>query len=195
MDAKIRLSAKEMRMVQDSKIILTKNAILQKVKEMLGDLQEQYHLAAGEKIGNSASPKISRGENYKGLPWLMLDYPRKFEKGDVRAIRTMFWWGNYFSITLHLSGRSKDFSEPALLDAVSQLKQAGWYICVSDKEWEHDLAKGNYRPIDSLNRRKFEKTIIGKDFVKLSMKIPLKKWEKLSKRFVSRFSELLSLTD
>ena len=42
------------------------------------------------------SPKISRGEQYLGLPYVMLDYPRIFSKENVFAIRTFFWWGNYF---------------------------------------------------------------------------------------------------
>ena len=33
------------------------------------------------------SPKISKGENYKGLPYVMLDYPRCFGKTDIFAIR------------------------------------------------------------------------------------------------------------
>ena len=56
------------------------------------------------------SPKISRGENYNGLPYVMLDYPRCFGKEDVFAMRTMFWWGNFFSITWHLKGKySKEY--------------------------------------------------------------------------------------
>ena len=51
-----------------------------------------------------ASAKISKGENM-GLPWVMLDYPRLFGQEDVLAIRTMFWWGHCFSVTLHLKGR------------------------------------------------------------------------------------------
>jgi len=53
------------------------------------------------------SPKISRGENYLGLPYLVLDYPRLFRPDAVLAIRTFFWWGHFFSSTLQLSGGYK----------------------------------------------------------------------------------------
>ena len=51
-----------------------------------------------------SSPKITRGENYQLLPYVILDYPRCFQKEQVFAIRTMFWWGKGISITLHVSG-------------------------------------------------------------------------------------------
>ena len=54
------------------------------------------------------SPKISKGENYNGLPYVMFDYPRFFTKENVFAVRTFFWWANYFSVTLHLKGEYKE---------------------------------------------------------------------------------------
>ena len=65
----------------------------------------------------NSSPKISKGENYKGLPWLVLDYPRYFNKEDIFAIRTLFWWGNFFSITLHISGKYKMRYEKKIIDS------------------------------------------------------------------------------
>src|SRR5688572_25425075 len=112
-EAKIRLSAKEAELIGNAEIILTKNAILRKVNELLAVLQqEQRNLimasAATLPIGVvRSSPKISRGENYKGLPYQVLDHPRVFEQENIAAVRTMFLWGNFFSVTLHLSGNYK----------------------------------------------------------------------------------------
>ena len=110
--AKIRLSPEEEALVATTDWILTKNNVLQKIKQLLLALQSRQQdlllpfNSLPEEVLKS-SPKISRGENYKGLPWLVLDYPRYFNKADVFAIRTLFWWGNFFSITLHLSGSYK----------------------------------------------------------------------------------------
>ena len=104
---KIRLSKEEEALINRTDWILTKNHILQKVKQLFSNLQSRQHLilqgmlSLQPEIVNS-SPKISKGENYKGLPWLVLDYPRLFEKESFFAIRTLFWWGNFFSTTLHL---------------------------------------------------------------------------------------------
>src|SRR5712671_4795594 len=111
--AKIRLSQAEMELVNNADLILTKNAILKKAYRLLGNLQveqQKYIMLhpSGLPAKVSASTfKISKGENYKELPYLVLDYPRLFEQENIFAVRTMFWWGNFFSITLHLSGRHK----------------------------------------------------------------------------------------
>ena len=101
--AKITLSAKEAELIANSDWILTKNEIIQKVKFLLADLQlKQQHILnlhpgiLPEEV-TAIPAKISRGENYLGLPWLILDYPRLFGKEDQFAIRTMFWWGHFFS--------------------------------------------------------------------------------------------------
>src|SRR5688572_30593643 len=107
--AKIQLSTLELELVNNTEWILTKNGIIEKVKKLLHDIQMAQHevlIAAQDQLPAEVlmpSPKISRGENYKGLPYLILDNPRFFDKQDIFAIRTMFWWGHFFSITLHVS--------------------------------------------------------------------------------------------
>ncbi|MEI9808974.1 MAG: hypothetical protein WDO16_14545 [Bacteroidota bacterium] len=76
------------------------------------------------------SPKISKGENYKGLPYLVLDYPRYFEKDNHFAVRSMFWWGNFFSSTLHLSGIYKKKYTSAIEASFTQLQENDFFICV-----------------------------------------------------------------
>ena len=94
---KIQLLPAEMELVSSPDIILTKNAILQKIKLFLEELQlkqfdilKDYASQLPQEI-LKISPKISRGENYKGLPWLVLDNPRFFQHNNIFAIRTMFW--------------------------------------------------------------------------------------------------------
>ena len=91
-EAKIRLSPAEMKLVTNEDWILTKNNILKKVRSLLEGYQEkqqnfllrhQTHLPA-ELF--TASGKISKGENYRGLPYLILDYPRFFKIDEIRKI-------------------------------------------------------------------------------------------------------------
>src|SRR5688572_33083820 len=121
---KIHLLPAEMEMVSTPEIILTKNAILQKIKSFLENVQikqleilEDYASRLPPEILRN-SPKISRGENYKGLPWLVLDNPRHFQHNNIFAVRTMFWWGNFFSITLHLSGDNKKIGRASCRERV-----------------------------------------------------------------------------
>ena len=117
-------------------------------------------------------PKISRGENYQGLPYVVLDQPRLFGKEDIFAIRTMFWWGHYFMVTLHLKGQVQELFRPGLSDAASELAAAGFRITTSGDEWRHELEGDNYRLLqaDSIGKYKVY------PFIKLSAKCSLDRW-------------------
>ncbi len=179
--AKITLSPKEMELVNNSDWILTKNNLLLKVRDLLNQLQERqmlYLLQFPLPIDYATnSPKISRGENYRGLPWLMLDYPRLFDHENIFALRTMFWWGHFFSITLHLSGDSKKIFEEKIVNAYPSLSKNGFYCCVHEKQWEHHFEADNYSRVDQLKAPQFENAIRTNSFVKLSHKISLENWE------------------
>src|ERR1700743_3182070 len=102
---------------------------------MMAGLSEEYRgLWKGE-----GEPKISRGENYRGLPWVMLDYPRVFGREDVLAIRTMFWWGHGFSVTLHLKGKYQELFLPVIRRRQHELSAQGFYMGVGADEWRHEL--------------------------------------------------------
>ncbi len=170
------LTPNELKLVTDPNIIFTKTKIIQSVYELFGNLSNEYQMQinfCNNKILEGENPKISKGENYKGLPYVMLDYPRNFSKEGVFAIRTFFWWGNFFSITVHLSGMYQLLLGNTLMEAIQNEKFPCWYINVSDNEWEHHFEPTNYRIIDPTNPIK----IHSKTCIKLAKKIPLEKWE------------------
>ena len=147
--AKIRLSPEEEELVATADWILTKNRVIQKINQLLSNVQtSQQQLLQTcttlEKEVLTSSPKISKGENYKGLPWLVLDYPRSFNKEDVFAIRTLFWWGNFFSVTLHLSGKYKVQYEKKIIDSFESLKAADFSVCINEDQWQHHFEASNY---------------------------------------------------
>ena len=181
--AKLRLSSKEMELVTNADWILTKNGILQKARLLLEELclvqeeimRQHHELFPGEIL--KARAKISRGENYKGLPYLILDYPRCFDKENIFAIRTMFWWGHFFSTTLHLSGIYKSYFEPTMIRSFETVAAHEFYTCIHESAWEHDFEEGNYRFVSELSDAGWKKHITGKRFLKLAKKIPVAEWE------------------
>lgn len=197
--AKIRLSAKEMELVCNADWILTKNGIMQKAKQLLEALQEKQRdilLPAVSLLPASVtipSPKISKGENYLGLPYLVLDYPRYFDRKDVFAIRTMFWWGHFFSTTLHVSGDHKRWVEQRVIAAYGPLSAIDSWICINDMEWEHHFETDNYAPVRQLGVSEWENTITGKPFLKLAQKIPLQQWDEAGELLSMQFHHMISL--
>ena len=184
-----------MELVLNADWILTKNRVMDKVKDMMGFLQgfqqeileENWNGVFPEAVLRSGA-KLTRGENYLGLPWVVLDHPRLFTKEEVMAIRTLFWWGRSFSVTLQLSGQYKDRFAGALLSHYTTVRQQaeqpapvpgdpGYYICVGDSPWDHHFGPENYRPAETCSRDEWEKLILDKPFIKLSRKIPLTAWD------------------
>ena len=133
-------------------------------------------------------PKVSRGENYRGLPWVMLDYPRLFGREDVLAIRTLFWWGHAFSVTLHLKGTYKSLYLPVIRADVSKLAAAGFHVGISGDEWRHEHTPEVYRPIDGPGD-----LLGGGDFVKLSAAVGLDRWAEAPELLFLLFQTLVEV--
>jgi len=173
-DAKLQLSAEEMRLVTDPGWILTKNSIIGKVLGLFAGLSEEWR--ERWEGGPRSEPKISRGENYKGLPWVILDYPRVFGKEDIFAIRTMFWWGHAFSMTLHLRGRYKEVFITAIREHAAELAAAGFQVGRSDEEWRHE-----HDP--AVDQEEIEYSMAQRPFLKLSAIAGLEEVERLGELF------------
>ena len=140
--SKIRLSTAEAALFSDAQVILTKNSILQKTVALLTELQEDLQLQAGAfQFTNSPSPKISKGENYQGLPYVILDYPRIAKSDDLLFIRSMFWWGNFFSSTLQISGDYKVQFTKKLYEAYDLLKEQGYHVGINSDPWIHHFVE------------------------------------------------------
>ena len=195
--AKIRLSEEEAELVANANWILTKNAILQKVNQLLGQLQSdqqaylQPYLSMLPPEVLQVSAKISKGENYKGLPYLVLDYPRYFEKENQFAIRTMFWWGNFFSITLHLSGIYKEMYAGAINRSFTRLQEEDFFICVGADQWEHHFEAGNYTSLKEYNAGSFSHQVNNKEFLKLAKRFPLALWNDAEDLLLASFSSMI----
>jgi hypothetical protein len=118
------------------------------------------------------NPKVSRGENYRGLPWVMLDYPRVFGREDVLAIRTMFWWGNGFNVTLHLKGKYLNLYLDVIRERRVELSAAGFHVGVHPDEWRHEHTGEVYRPFSEIDGVVWG----GAGFLKLSAAVGLDRW-------------------
>lgn len=171
--ANVKLSSRELDLVCDAGIILTKNNIIAKVYELMGQLSEMYReelKTCPYTAITAILPKISRGENYEGLPWVMLDYPRYFRANDHFAIRTFFWWGHFLSISLLVKGK---FATGWQWDNLDAVLMKDWYLCCSTDAWQHHFRPDNY--IEYCNFQKDQLNNL--PFIKLAKKIPVAEFE------------------
>ncbi|MCH8904800.1 MAG: hypothetical protein IIA45_12910, partial [Bacteroidetes bacterium] len=107
------------------------------------------------------------------LPFIILDYPRQFSKHSIFAYRTMFWWGNFISFTLHLQGRAFNSYKKKILSRYNILRKGKFFICVNKAQWDHRYESTNYRLVGKLSAAEFASEINGKSFLKISKKIEL----------------------
>jgi len=82
----------------------------------------------------------------------------------------MFWWGHYFSVTLHLKGKYLRIYLPVILARRAELEAAGFWPGVSEDEWEHDHLPGAWEMAD-------------RPFLKLSARCELDQSALLTEKF------------
>ena len=193
MHSEFYLTGFEYDLACNAEIMHAKNRVIQKVIGLFAVLSESYVSIANTSLPPSLianSPKISRGEQYLSLPYAMLDYPRIFGKDDTFAIRTFFWWGNHFSIHLHLSGMHKQTYQPKFEKAIKQAKLEDWFWCINHNEWQHHFEVDNYVSIQSGFRLSKDEP---PNFIKIAKKIPLHEWNSSAEKLVESFRLLTSI--
>ena len=168
------LTPEEQALIVQADWIYLKNSALEKVVVLFGQLQEALQGIPGHQAFVypegclERGGKISRGERYKELPYIILDYPRYFSREEIFAFRTMFWWGHYFIATLHLAGGIKEKYGHILAGAWSLLARHQFQIYVQEDPWEHDFGNGNYKLISAMQAQEFEHLIYQLPFIKLA---------------------------
>ena len=195
---KIQLSEDEMKLVSDPEWILTKHRVIEKVYQMFGELSAQmqsYLLQQSHGLPDQViqlPPKISKGEQYEAMPYVVLDYPRLFSKEEVFAIRCFFWWGNYFIITLHLKGKYQQQWHKKITMAAAEKKLKDFYLSYSGNEFSFDLRSKNYLSFNEI--KSFTETATEQQtFLKISYKISFTQWDKAVQKFMEVFKLFISI--
>lgn len=192
--SKIRLSPAEAALFSDAQVILTKNSIIQKTVALLSEVQSELLLAAPSFIRESSpSPKISKGENHLGLPYVILDYPRIATGGNLFFIRSMFWWGNFFSSTLQISGEYKAAFQKRLLEEYTVLKEQQYFVGVNADPWLHHFEENNYKKISSFSEDAFSVLLQESTHIKIAAWWPLKEWDSAANKLADSWKLLTGL--
>jgi hypothetical protein len=189
MPAKIQLSPAEQKLIVNAEILLTKNRVLEKMWQLLEGVQREMQQRAttfSKPHVFQTPPKISRGENYLGLPYFVLDYPRVFDQENIFAIRSFFWWGHFFSSTLHLSGTFKTSAVPKLEQAFPTFSKH--HIGINTDQWQHHFERTNYQPVEEITPSIFKVLLHEQPHVKLAAKLPVSEWQQAPAFFLDNWN-------
>ncbi|HAK11484.1 MAG TPA: hypothetical protein DIW54_03750, partial [Chitinophagaceae bacterium] len=187
--ANVMLSDRELEMVTNAELILTKNRIIQKVMELFGEVSTAAQIILANGLLNdlpevqAIGPKISKGEQYQELPWVMLDYPRLFSNQHVLAIRCFFWWGNYVSVALHLKGAYLAQHRAAL---EASIWAEGTLFDTGQDEWNNDLMHADFQPIQQIPAAVWQE----RSYLRIATKIPLREWDHIESLLINQYQYL-----
>lgn len=195
-------SPKELDYLQDTDFLLTKQQITAKMHRLLEATQERLQTIvttldfAFPAAADITKGKISKGEQYRQLPYLVLDFPKLFSRADVFAFRTMFWWGNEFSCTLLLAEESWQKHHASIAQGLPLLTKdtaKQWYIGVYQTPWEHHFGEDNYLPLASFSPQALQQHLQKMPFLKLSCRLPLSNWQQLPTFASECFAEAMGI--
>lgn len=145
---KLHITPQELQTLQQTDIFYVKRQFFDKLSQAFAGWQTEARQQPGwQQVQlpvaiDRGSGKISRGENYEGLPWMMADMPRHFGQEDVLAFRMFFWWGHYFSATWHLKGAPLNTWWPRLREWLRD-DETVWVSWEGD-EWNHTIQPPTY---------------------------------------------------
>lgn len=199
-DTKLSLNREELALVSNRSLIDSKRKALSHIVDLLGDAENNFHQLAAdygqllpEGIKNKRG-KISRGENYKGYPWVVLDHPALFGKIDFIAFRTLFWWGDSFSLIFQAGGSYfPQFGTKAFIEALSQ-QYPELLVCISESPWEHHFENDNYTNLsEDFNVSSFHSHCEKKNFIKIAFRFPLDQLNEMRALLTERMQVMLDL--
>ncbi len=182
----MNLSEKELTIIQDADFFRVKQQIIQKTLIELNNLRDEVKKTAA--FQNFDFPeemdieygKISKGENYNSLPWIVLDFPRRFNKNGVFAFRSMFLWGKGFFFTLHLSGQYLENYKTLILSKVPELKSHQVYFYTDSDEWQHEVILPFYQQLNQITPDKIQSSLQNQTYCKLARRLELSNIQNLT---------------
>lgn len=186
----------EKKVIKDKEFLITKTEVIKKIEILFEEVRNNlnkiiinsgYHFNPDIDIKYG---KIFRGENYRLLPYVNLDYPKLFSNKNIFSFRTMFWWGNFISSTLHLEGESLQQYKNKISKNSQLLIDYNVFVSVNnDTPWEYHYQKDNYAKLNNENKFILQQS----NFLKLSKKFSIEDLENIPKYTAEYFQLILKV--
>lgn len=179
-------SNEELEIIHNTVFFRLKSTVTQKFYQLFGELIKEikedkclndFNFPEEMDITNG---KITKGENYLGLPYVVADFPKIFNQQGVFTFRMWFWWGNYILFTWHLSGKYLIEQRAFLISKFEDFQNSDVLIYIGTDEWQQHISEGSYLALKNVSKSDYIKLISEQPFFKLSQKVDLQNIEKAS---------------
>ncbi len=186
-DTVVELSPEEWDCLYQKEFFYIKRKVSNKILEALNTFRQEMGKVVEVRKNElppwfSNSAKISKGENFKELPYFVLDYPKANVSDGFILFRTMVWWGNYIQYIIHASGSFL----PYLQQKQKTLSDLGFSCFVGEDQWDHAFTEENYSR-EFTERFNSDKP----SFIKVSLSVPMDKLPALSKTLLPYFEKVI----
>lgn len=162
--SRIILTNQQTDFASSSEYPLLKHEVMIGMISLFEDLGKQLETMYGKPHANNW--KVTKGENYKLMPYVVLDYPSIKVKDFEYVMRTFFWWGHYFSFNLIIR---KD-----IIKAGGIRLKAPVLLMDQCDLWNNDVSVG------FSFRDKIEAENMKCDYVRLVKTFPIQEYAKLA---------------
>lgn len=189
-------SAYELCILHDKAFFEAKHKIIEKWEAFLSDLVQNIdtwikntpeYTLPNEII--HTTPKISKGENYQGMPYMVLDYPRGFGKEDSLAFRNLLLWNRGLYSTWFFEGKYIDYA----LKTYPKKDNTSMYLHQNTDKWIHELNEVDIyidKPENCLSL--LENTAKALKYLKFSNFTPFNKWSEIRNELPLPLSQVSS---
>lgn len=167
----INLTKHELEMAADTFYPFMKQQIMHK---MIGILDEVGQYLAANVFDNNPMHKVTKGENYKLLPYVVVDCPQLSGPHLPLACRTLFWWGYGFSFNLIVPQSVLGTQAAEVLGKLED------WILVGDHLWENEIDEENYQIGTSQTKTFWEHHIQNQAYLRIAHPLPMNKYDVLS---------------
>ncbi|MCF8254088.1 MAG: hypothetical protein K9H61_09375 [Bacteroidia bacterium] len=151
------LNNDEFNFIQDTHYPILKRNAIEKIKAQLFLLGEEMNQKFDQK-----GFKISLGENYLEMPYVVLDYPKISGNDFPFLFRTFFWWGHPISYQILVQ------TEPykKLIEAWLTQKEEGVFVWVGENLWDNNWQGNGFVGLNQLNEVQKE-MVLNRNWFKL----------------------------
>ena len=195
----LRLSGKELEFLGNQAIFPLKKQITGKIIAVYAAIEQDLRQEIGQnpfsfpELTLKRTGKVSKGENYRGQPYIVLDFPRLLQKDTIFLFRNVCLWGHYFIHVFILTGSLLETYRYSLTRNIEKIRQKDLLINTNDDPWELVIGTSKLVPARQVSEKKMAALIEKSPHITLGSALSFTQFDKLKENSLNFFGNILDL--
>ena len=193
--SKISFNNEDIEIFSDKDFLLKKKVLTDEVislfKVISEEIKQELIKSPNLLWSSQFAGKISKGQYYKDLPYIVSDYPRRIDKNGICLFRIIFLWGREFSCNFLITGDAFRSLIKKIENNLDLVDQNEYSYSIEGSPWEHSILEAD---LNKLNHLKNNQKINTADFIKISRALTINRYENLHEICIKMFRDIIRLT-